>query len=106
MLSKMKGGHLGHGNHVTTAAAQDHHVPPVLAQNFDKKGVVAPLPRPLVQTPPAGESAPGQEVVLHEMEGPFYPPRTIRIQQPYKQCADGRMLGRHGLSVLLMPERC
>jgi hypothetical protein len=31
--------------------------------------LVAPLPRPLIQILPTAESAPGQEVILDEMEG-------------------------------------
>src|SRR3989442_7126551 len=41
--------------------------------------LIAPLPRPLIQILPTAEGAPGQEVILDEMEGTFHAPRTIGI---------------------------
>src|SRR5436305_13262709 len=46
--------------------------------------LIAPLPCPLVQILPTDEGAPGQKVILDEMEGTFHAPRTVRI--PNRVC--------------------
>src|SRR5437764_7955165 len=57
---------------------------------------VAPLPCPLVQILPTAESAPRQEVMLYEMEGPFHAPRTVRIPNRVRHELKAETLSKGG----------
>src|SRR3954453_3817634 len=46
--------------------------------------LIAPLPRPLIQILPTAEGAPGEKIILDEMERPLHAPRTVRI--PNRVC--------------------
>ena len=58
---------------------------------------IAPLPRPLVQILPTAEGAPGQEVILDEMEGALDACRTVRIPNRVRDELKSEALckGRH-----------
>src|SRR5271166_3791221 len=58
--------------------------------------LIAPLPGPLVQILPTGEGAPGQKVILDEMEGTFHAPRTIRIPNRMRHELKAETLAKGG----------
>src|SRR5439155_12117797 len=57
---------------------------------------IAPLPRPLIQILPTAEGAPGQEIILDEMEGTFHAPRTIRIPNRVRHKLKAETLSKGG----------
>src|ERR1700736_608245 len=58
--------------------------------------LIAPLPRPLIQILPTGESAPRQEVPLDEMKRSFHARRAVRIADGVRYELEAETLSKGG----------